>query len=100
MTIRKDGRLTVAAIGEFYEDLLRVDSWINARTMASQASLLLCEKLMQNQIEIRNQVACLANKRGISANELWNQILSGEAEKEILLSEDNDKNDISTNENP
>ncbi len=82
MTIRKDGRLTVAPLGEFYEDLLKIDSWINARTIASQANSLLCAKLMQRQVEIRDRVNYLANKRGISADELWAQILNGEAQKE------------------
>ena len=86
--IRKDGRLTVSPLGEFYEDLLKVDSWINARTIASQANSLLCAKLMQRQAEIRDRISYLAIKRGISADELWTQILNGEAEKEDLPAED------------
>lgn len=82
MTIRKDGRLVVSPLGEFYEDLLKVDSWINARTIASQANSLLCAKLMQRQVEIRDRVTYLATKRGISAEDLWTQILSGEAEED------------------
>ncbi|MGB8691706.1 MAG: hypothetical protein WCD53_30890 [Microcoleus sp.] len=93
MTIRKkDGRLTVAPLGEFYEDLLRVDSWINARTIASQANSLLCAKLMQRQAEIRDRIQYLATKRGISAEDLWSQILSGEAERESLTSENEIEN--------
>lgn len=85
MTIRKDGRLVISPLGEFYEDLLRVDSWINARTIASQANSLLCAKLMQRQVEIRDRVTYLAAKRGISAEDLWTQILSGEAEEDETI---------------
>ncbi len=92
MTIRKDGRLTVAPLGEFYEDLLKVDSWINARTIASQANSLLCAKLMQRQAEIRDRINYLANKRGIPADELWTQILNGEAQKEDFSAE-NEENE-------
>lgn len=85
MTIRKDGRLVISPLGEFYEDLLKVDSWINARTIASQANSLLCAKLMQRQVEIRDRVTYLAAKRGISAEDLWTQILSGEAEEDETI---------------
>lgn len=85
MTIRKDGRLIVSPLGEFYEDLLKVDSWINARTTASQANSLLCAKLMARQTEIRDRVEYLAKKRAISAEELWTQILSGEAEEDETI---------------
>lgn len=76
--IRRDGRLNVTPLGEFYEDLLKVDAWINARTMAAQANSLLCAKLMQRQVEIRDRIAYLARKKGISSDELWDLILSGE----------------------
>lgn len=88
MTIRKDGRLVVAPIGEFYEDLLKVDAWINARTTAVQANSLLCAKLMQRQAEIKERVCYLAQKREISADELWRQILNGDAEKITVSTED------------
>lgn len=81
MINRKDGRLTVAPLGEFYEDLLKVDSWINNRTTAIQANSLLCAKLMQRQPEIKERVSYLAKKRDISADELWQQILSGDVER-------------------
>jgi hypothetical protein len=81
MTKRKDGRFTIAPLGEFYEDYLIVDAWINNRTTAIQANSLLCAKLMQRQVEIQSRVEYLAKKRAISAEELWSQILSGTAQK-------------------
>lgn len=71
----------IAPLGEFYEDLLKVDAWVTAQTVAGQGKSLLCAKLMQRQEEIRSRVQYLAAKRGISADELWSQILKGEAKK-------------------
>lgn len=81
MTSRKDLRLTIAPIGEYYEDLLEVDSWINDRSKAQQASSLLCSKLQEREQRIRERVEYLAKKRGISPDELWLQILKGKAKK-------------------
>lgn len=81
MAKRKDGRFTIAPLGEFYEDFLTVDAWINNRTTATQANLLLCAKLMQRQTEIRDRVEYLAEKREISAKEMWAQILNGSAQR-------------------
>jgi hypothetical protein len=84
MTKRKDGRFTIAPLGEFYEDFLTVDSWINNRTTATQANSLLCAKLMQRQAEIRDRVEYLAEKRNISTKEMWTQILNGTAQRKSL----------------
>lgn len=81
MVKRRDGRFTIAPLGEFYEDFLTVDSWINNRTTATQANSLLCAKLMQRQAEIRDRVQYLAEKRNISTKEMWNQILNGTAQR-------------------
>jgi len=78
---KKDERLLVSPLGEFYEDLLRVDAWITAQTVAGQGKSLLCAKLMQRQGEIRSRVEYLAAKRGVTADELWTQVLKGNAKK-------------------
>ena len=94
MTIRKDERLLIAAIGEYYLDLLNIDAWINQRPRSTQASSLLCSKLMQREPIIKERVAYLAKKRGISSDELWFQILKGTAERlpsdEIVFHPDDD----------
>lgn len=72
-------RFSIAPIGEFYRDLLEIDSWINARTASTQANSLLCAKLQEREPKIRERVAYLARKRGISTEEMWVQILKGEA---------------------
>lgn len=80
--IRKDERLIIAPIGEFYEDVLRIDAWITAQSVASQGRSLLCAKLMQRLPEIRSRVEYLAKKRCMSADDLWIQILEGAAKLE------------------
>ena len=94
MTSRNDLRLTIAPIGEYYGDLLTIDSWINDRSKAQQASSLLCSKLQEREDRIRERVKYLANKRGISPDELWIQILKGKAKKiepDEIVDDDNEE---------
>lgn len=74
-------RLQIPWTGEWYDDLLIVDSWINGRSRANQAQNLLCAKLQEREARIRERVNYLAEKRGISPKELWLQILAGRAER-------------------
>lgn len=73
-------RFSIAPLGEYYMDLLTIDSTINARSKAIQANSLLCAKLQEREQKIRARVEYLAKKRGMEANELWIQILKGEFE--------------------
>lgn len=90
-------RFSIAAIGEYYRDILEVDAWVNARTASTQATSLLCAKLQEREPRVRERVAYLAQKRGISTDEMWNQILKGTAVKlapsEIVESDDDDELD-------
>jgi hypothetical protein len=76
MTNRNDQRLTIAPIGEYYEDLLTVDSNINNRSKAQQASSLLCAKLQEREEKIKQRVEYLANKNDLTFDEQWKQLLS------------------------
>lgn len=75
----KKDRFQISALGEFYRDLLKIDSWINARTEANQANSLLCAKLQERTKIIEDRLAYLAEKRGISVRELRIQILQDRA---------------------
>lgn len=75
---RRDS-LKITNLGEWYEDLLRIEAWITGRTMAAQGSSLLCAKLQEREKRSHDRVAYLAKKRGLSKDELWFQILKGEA---------------------
>lgn len=81
MSPKKDERLSLPALGEWYDDLLRVDSWANNRTMATQGQSLLCAKLQERENIVKERVRYFAKKRGISFDEMWSQILSGKAER-------------------
>jgi len=90
-------RFSISPIGEYYRDLLEVDAWVNARTASTQANSLLCAKLQERETRIKDRVAYLAQKRGITADEMWVQILKGEAEDlapgEFVDSSDDDRPD-------
>lgn len=75
-------RLTLATLGEYYQDLLIIDSWINSRTLGVQGTSLLCSKLQEREQKIRDRISYLAEKRGVPVEELWQQVLNGEAESE------------------
>jgi len=77
----KDERPRIASLGEWYEDLLSVDSAINGRSEAQQAASLLCAKLQERQDRVKERVRYLAAKRNISFEEMWLQILKGNYRK-------------------
>lgn len=83
MAPKKDERLSIPALGEWYDDLLRIDAWSNNRTMATQGQNLLYAKLQEREARIKERVNYFAKKRGISFDEMWNQILTGKAERLI-----------------
>lgn len=74
---KKSDRLQIPPLGEWYQDLLRIDAVINDRSEPSQASALLCAKLQEREARIRERVQYLANKRGIPFDEMWDSILTG-----------------------
>ncbi|WP_235018970.1 hypothetical protein [Tolypothrix sp. NIES-4075] len=78
---RKDERLAIPALGEYYNDILTVDAWVNGRTKVVQAQSLLCAKLQERDKLIKERVEYLAKKRGITFDEMWEQILNGTAQK-------------------
>lgn len=80
-SMAKDDRPRISPLGEWYEDLLRVDSVINGRSDAQQATSLLCAKLQERQEKIKERVRYLASKRGVSFEEMWLKILKGEYRK-------------------
>ncbi|WP_265277740.1 hypothetical protein [Nostoc sp. KVJ3] len=80
---RKDERLAIPGLGEYYNDVLTVDAWVNGRTKVVQAQSLLCAKLQERDKLIKERVEYLAKKRGITFDEMWEQILNNTAQKTI-----------------
>jgi hypothetical protein len=78
---KKDERLALPALGEFYDDLLVIDAWLNGSSKVNQGKILLSAQLQEREPKIRDCVTYLAKKRNISPDEMWLQILSGKAQK-------------------
>jgi ribosome assembly protein YihI (activator of Der GTPase) len=66
-------------LGEYYADLLKLDAWVNGRTKSLQAGNLLGAKIQERESKILERIAYLAEKRGISPEELRKQVLNGVA---------------------
>lgn len=81
MNAKRTGRLQIGALSEFYEDLLRADSFLANNSLASQGKSLLQSFLGQKEAKIKERVAYLARKRNISFEEMWQQIQNGTAQQ-------------------
>jgi hypothetical protein len=78
---KKSERLQIPPLGEWYQDLLAIDAAINDRSEPAQASGLLCAKLQERELKIRERVEYLARKRGLTFEQMWDDILTGKFEK-------------------
>lgn len=72
-------RLGITSLGEYYNDLLVIDSWISRNTIGIQGKTLLIEKLKERESEITQQLGYLASKRGISMEQMKEEILLDKA---------------------
>ena len=78
---KKDDRLVIAPLGEPYEDLLNIDSFLAGNSVPQQGKSLLSAYLKQKKAHIEEAVSYLARKRKISFEEMWDAILTGQVEK-------------------
>ena len=70
-------RQYVSYLGEYYDDCWTIEADLKSRTKTAEGASLLCNKLQERE-EIRNRmIQYLADKRGISFQEMWNQVLIG-----------------------
>ncbi|WP_228055892.1 hypothetical protein [Lusitaniella coriacea] len=76
---RRD-RFSIPALGEYYAVLLNLDSWVNARSTATQANSLLCAKLQERETRIMERLDFLAKLRNVTRDELIKQVLAGTVE--------------------
>lgn len=67
-------------LGEFYDDALAIEAAIKNRSKTAEATSLLCSKLQEREVKRTAMVQYLANKRGITFDEMWNLILTGKYE--------------------
>lgn len=70
------GRIHTAAIGEYQEDILEFDAWLNGKTKGTQAAILLTEAIEKRKEFIMESLIYVSQKRGVSVEELQKGILS------------------------
>ena len=78
---KRDDRLYLAPLGEQYEDLLAIDAFLAGNSIPQQGKSSLSTYLKQKKPYIEEGVKYLARKRGISFEEMWDLILTGQSEK-------------------
>ena len=84
MSPRKDDRLSLPGLGEWYDDLLTCDAWIANRSKPQQAQILLYAKLQEREERIYRRIEKLARKRNMEGQELEFLILAGKAKRVIV----------------
>jgi hypothetical protein len=77
---KRDKRLTLTPLGEYYADLLQLDAWITGRSQGMQGASLLTDKLQEREAMIKERIEYLARKRNIPSEDMRLQILKGEAD--------------------
>ncbi len=85
--IRRDDRIGMSSLGEYYEDILEIDARMNARSKAEQARTLVYAKIQEREGKVKERVQYLANKRGISFQEMWDMLLTGDGYDKITPAE-------------
>lgn len=73
-------RVMITIASEVYQDLLKVDSYLEGKAESTHALNLLGKALSMREAGIRERVNYLAKKRGVSADEMWQAILDGAAD--------------------
>jgi hypothetical protein len=71
-------------LGEYYQDLLTIDAFIAGRTPSAQAGSLLGAKLQEREPKIKERLQYLANKRGVTVEELTASILNGFTDNDVV----------------
>jgi hypothetical protein len=69
-------RVMLSELGEYYSDLLVIEAKIKNRPVATEASSLLCAKLMERETSRNKMLDHLAWKRGVTRQEVIRLILS------------------------
>lgn len=73
-------RFPIAHLGEYYDDALTVEAKMKDRSKAAEAASLLCAMLQQRADKRNAMVQYLADKNGVSFQEMWNSLLDKNAE--------------------
>lgn len=74
---RATERQHISYLGEYYDDCWTIEAELKGRTKTQEGASLLCAKLQERDEKRNKMVQYLADKRGISFKDMWNQILTG-----------------------
>lgn len=77
---RATERQYISYVGEYYDDAWTIEAELKGRTKTNEGSSLLCAKLQERESRRNQMVQYLADKRGISFAQMWNQMLTGKYE--------------------
>ena len=80
MAKERTERMMINMGGEYHQDLLTVDAYLEGKPKATHALNLLGKALNMREAEIQERLGYLAKKRGMSADEMWQAILDGTAD--------------------
>lgn len=75
-------RIMINLGGEYHQDLLVIDAYLEGKPKATHAMNLLGKALNMREAEIKARVDYLARKRGLTVDEMWESILNGTTDEE------------------
>jgi len=70
-------RITLPPLGEHDDDWLTILAWLYGRSRASQAAALISVGVAEQKTEVATMLEYMAQKRGITVDELIKSILGG-----------------------
>ena len=74
---KKRDRYYISNLGEYYDDCLKVEASLKARSKAFEGSSLLCSALMKREANRDKMVSYLAEKHGMTHKEMWDALRDG-----------------------
>lgn len=78
---KKQERLYIQQLGEIYEDELKIRAWLNRSTLSLQAKSDLSSFLNMRRDDTKDKLQVMADKRGVSYEELRQAIVDGNIDK-------------------
>ena len=73
-------KIMLSLTGEFYQDLLTIDAWLEGKPRSTHGANLLGKALNMREQQVKERLEYAAAKRNMTVDELWQAILKGEVE--------------------
>lgn len=74
-------RITLPLLSEHDDDWLRIMAWLNNTSKSTQAANSVSAHVRQQKAEMQEMLNYIAQKRGITAQELMKSVLEGRADR-------------------